>query len=625
MINFQLKTKILVLILFVTLVSNGLLLGNYFITRSIDNKKVLSQFDSQLRNSFDMYIRYQTETVHSMVQRIGQMVDDGEMSFDQGQLVATELLRDIRYGLWESDLTDGYFWADTIDGTNVVLYGREDVEGTNRNNLKDSDGVLIIQELRKNALNGGGFTDYRFPKLGGTEALPKRAYSLYDKKFDLVIGTGAYTDDIDTYLSEVRETRNKSLRANLLTFFLVSIVVLILAIISGIIVAGKITKPLVHIVENLEEINSGEGDLTKKVEVSSRDEIGQMAQTFNKSFEKVRRIVVLVKEQAEVLQGVGINLASNMTETASAINEISANIISVQNQTQYQSKSVIETQESMERITKGINNLNNLIETQSRDVDESSSAIEEMMANIGSVTQTLESNVQNIQKLSKSSETGRISLNDIVLDITRVAEESEGLLEISKVIQGIASKTNLLSMNAAIEAAHAGESGKGFSVVADEIRKLAESSGNQAKTVSTVLNSIKKSIEKITTSIKTILENFKAMENDVKFVADQENSIKEAMQEQREGSKQVLMAISSLNEITQRVMDSSLQMLEGSKSIIDEGYKLNKITQEINGSMKEMAIGTREITVSVEQVNELTVTNKESIEILADEVKEFKV
>jgi len=149
-----------------------------------------------------------------------------------------------------------------------------------------------------------------------------------------------------------------------------------------------------------------------------------------------------------------------------------------------------------------------------------------MIANIDSVTGTLVSNAGNVKTLQDASEAGRAGLQEVAADIQEIARESEGILEINSVMANIASQTNLLSMNAAIEAAHAGETGKGFAVVADEIRKLAESSGEQSKTIGTVLKKIKGSIDKIKRSTENVLNKFEAIDSSVRTVAQQEENIR---------------------------------------------------------------------------------------------------
>jgi methyl-accepting chemotaxis protein len=216
-------------------------------------------------------------------------------------------------------------------------------------------------------------------------------------------------------------------------------------------------------------------------------------------------------------------------------------------------------------------------------------------------------------------------LQGVAQNIQEITRESEGLLEINSVMENIASQTNLLSMNAAIEAAHAGEAGKGFAVVAGEIRKLAENSSEQSKTISTVLKKIKASIDKITQSTNDVLEKFEAIDEHIKTVSDQEENIRNAMEEQSQGSKQVLEAVGKLNDITQHVKSESEEMRTGSKEVINEGKNLEIITQEITGGMNEMAAGADQINIAVNHVNDLTVTNHERVSTLMKEVARFKV
>jgi methyl-accepting chemotaxis protein len=227
--------------------------------------------------------------------------------------------------------------------------------------------------------------------------------------------------------------------------------------------------------------------------------------------------------------------------------------------------------------------------------------------------------------LIEASEVGRSGLQEVAADIQEIARESEGLLEINAVMENISSQTNLLSMNAAIEAAHAGEAGKGFAVVADEIRKLAENSGEQSKTFSTVLKKIKDSIDKITRSTDSVLNKFEAIDSGVRLVSVQEENIRNAMEEQNAGSKQILEAIGQLNEITHMVKDGSVKMLEGSEQVIHESKNLGAVTEEISNGMNEMAAGADQINVAVNRVNTISSENKESIDILVKEVAKFKV
>jgi len=386
-----------------------------------------------------------------------------------------------------------------------------------------------------------------------------------------------------------------------------------------------IAKPVIMVAETLKDIAQGEGDLTRTVNIHSKDEVGDLAKYFNQTLEKIKRLVIIIKDEARKLSDIGSDLSSNMTQTAAAVNEITANIQSIKQRVINQSASVTETNATMEQVTVNISKLNGNVEKQSQNVSQASAAIEEMVANIASVTETLVKNGDNVKTLQEASEVGHSGLQDVATDIQEIARESEGLLEINSVMENIASQTNLLSMNAAIEAAHAGEAGKGFAVVADEIRKLAESSSEQSKTIGTVLKKIKESIDKITRSTTNVLNKFDAIDSNVTTVSEQEGIIRNAMEEQGQGSKQILDGIENVTEITRNVKAGSDEMLTGAQEVIKESKNLEKVTQEITSGMNEMASGADQINTAVNHVNEISSKNREGIDSLMKEVARFKV
>ncbi|HNY21627.1 MAG TPA: methyl-accepting chemotaxis protein, partial [Treponemataceae bacterium] len=442
--------------------------------------------------------------------------------------------------------------------------------------------------------------------IGEANILGAPYYALYEP---LVDDTGAVIGIMFIGASKAQSiaiTKEYKLSSMLMILTVSLISVAIVLVISGFVVRRSIGKPLEATVAILKNISEGDGDLTARLDVSSKDEIGDTARYFNLTFGKIGKLVTLVQGQSATLRDVGLRLSSNMTETAAAINEITANIQSIKNQTINQSASVTETSATMEQISRGIDSLNRLIDEQAANVTESSASVEQMMANIASVAKTLARNTDNIKRLGESSEAGKTVLTEITVAIRQVAKESEGLMEISRVIQNIASQTNLLSMNAAVEAAHAGDSGRGFAVVADEIRKLAESSNSQTKTIDSVLKKIKDSMASIIGFSEDVVSKFTAIEDDVRTVADQEEGIRRAMEEQAEGSKQVLEAITTLNDITQKVQASSFEMLTGSNQVAKESRNMNAITQEITGGMNEMASGAEQVSVAINAVNELS-------------------
>ena len=368
------------------------------------------------------------------------------------------------------------------------------------------------------------------------------------------------------------------------------------------------------------------GDYTQEnIKILSRDEYGFLTAAQNNFQSITANLLNKIVMEAANLNQIGKTLTQHMNDTAKAISEIISNINQVQQEAVTQSSSVADTAATTEKIIGKISRLNGSIETQASSVAQSSASIEQMTAHISSVTKMLEANnllMKDVYKETENGTSGAKLANGI---IRQIAEKSSSLLEASQVIQNIADQTNLLAMNAAIEAAHAGETGKGFAVVADEIRKLAEESNTQGKQIGKVIKESLEIIERITVAGQSAEQTFYRVYELINKVSEKESMILNAMHEQENASLEVLQAIKNINAITEDVKKSSQEMFRGGGLISEEMHKLDTMTRTITKSMNEMASNAGRISGAMRDVSEITQENKKSIESLSAEVGLFKI
>jgi len=416
------------------------------------------------------------------------------------------------------------------------------------------------------------------------------------------------------------KTRNTVVMAILAS----SAVIILLALLIVSFIAKTIISPIKEIQLFLGNVKNG--DLSKKVTVKTRDEIGHLADYFNLTLENIRNLIGVIKYKIDALTNTGHELSANMMKTSNSVDQISENFDGMKSKMGQQEEKAAEADKAVKNIKYLIDNLNKLIEEQTGGINSSSSAIEEMTANIHSVTNTLIENSKRVTELTEASENGKIGVQTVAQKIAEIAKDSEGLLQINSLMNSIAAQTNLLSMNAAIEAAHAGEVGKGFAVVADEIRKLAESSSNQSKTTATMLKKIKASIDSITVSSNEVISRFEVIDTRVKTVSTHEQNIRNAMEEQETGGRQILDSMNRLKEISVSVKKGAQEMIASGDHLNQQTSDFIEISNESMSGMNDIVNGAmQEIKGAVTVVDEMSAENNRNFEDLKTEAAKFKV
>ena len=405
----------------------------------------------------------------------------------------------------------------------------------------------------------------------------------------------------------------------------ISALILFVLISLSVLIASNVVKNIKIAESSIKEIAEGDADLTKTIERTRNDEIGSLIGNFNLFVNKLRDIVMSIKQAQTDLSVIGGDLSTSVHDTASAIHQIMANIDSVGKQVQFQVGSVDETSSAVTEIARNIESLEQMIATQASGLTEASASIEQMVGNIGTVNASIEKMAREFDELTSSAKDGvekQLSMGEIV---HAIASQSEMLMEANTTISNIASQTNLLAMNAAIEAAHAGDAGRGFSVVADEIRRLSETSSGQSRTIGNELKKIRESIDSVVIASGESEQTFNVMAKRISSVDSLVTEISRAMTEQQEGSKQIFEALRSMNDITAQVRTGSVEMAAGNKSILDSIQTLQDTTAVIKGSMEEINAGAKEINVTVEKLTDLSQGTTATIGRVESVIGQFKV
>jgi methyl-accepting chemotaxis protein len=560
MVKLGFGSKILCLVLAssigLALIMSGISLRQF----TSAHQSFLESYRHALFSDYDSQARSQVQSAVSMLQRIYEKEQRGELSSEQARKVGAELLRGMKYG------ETGYFWADTTEGVNVVLLGKP-TEGTSRIDLKDAKGKYLIREIISNGVAGGGFTDYWFPKAGETTPRPKRGYSLLFKPFGWVVGTGNYVEDLNALVQKAAEQHRERLKHEIELIVAVMIAAIVLISGASLLVTRRLLRQVGTEPSQLAEIADrvAGGDLTCQFEADRHGIYGAMRQMV----QQLQQVMGRVNQSSQSISAAAVQLNGNAGQMADSAHAIVS-----------QAETVATASEEMASTSLDIANNCHLAaensDQASRTAQNGADIVQNTVAGMGRIAERVRQSAAVVEQLGVRSD----QIGTIVATIEDIADQ-----------------TNLLALNAAIEAARAGDQGRGFAVVADEVRALADRTTKATHEIGQMIRSIQSETRQ---AVQTMEEGVREVQNGTAEAAKSGGALEEIQRRIGEVTMQINQIATAAEQqtATTREITDNIQRISGtvqmgaqnSREISEASASLSGLSADLQGLVRKFQI-----------------------------------
>ena len=591
----SLSLKITVIFSSIVPITCLVLLGtSVWINTDIEGTVKEIRYDDIL-DGYKTEVKSEIQSALAIVQYYYDLSKSGKITEDEAKEQAKEAVRSIRYG----DESDGYIWIDNTDYTLVMHPILPDQEGTNRKNLEDCNGVMIIQEIMKTAEDkDGGFNEFVFTKSDGKTEAPKVAYSKAFEPWNWVLTSGCYTDDINGIIKKSSgNTRiNKIFSGSTLFMAVESLITTVLMIIISALIIRRIVRDINKVRDSLKEVSKG--NLTETVEASDRqDELGQMIRHTN---EAVRNFNEIIKDSLDTsldVEDTGSNIDKAVKSTVDASKQIAMAIEGVASDATNQAAAITEVTNAVQDMKDNTDNISKSVKT-----------IDESAGELSKNSETMKGHITTMQDSSKDM---TVQVTNIADKIKETNDTIEKMSTIINSIEEIADQTNLLALNASIEAARAGEAGRGFAVVADSIKSLSESTSDELGNIKEIITSLVDKFTECTSCIGKVVES-----NDSNV-----ESIDEVMKAFETLDKGISNTSDIANEIS-TVIGKSVQEIESINSQIEE---IQRGAESSAAASEEVTASSEELTGLMNRVgSDIKLLNSKA-QALVEKLNKFKV